>query len=168
MFETGQKAKRRILFVDARVQGALMLRIAVYWVCCVVTATVVILAWSIFRTAPGNSSPHQIDDLWQLFSPGMIATLAVLPLAVYDLVRLSNRFVGPIIRLRSAMKRVGNGEDIEPLRFRRGDFWDDLTEAFNATLDRVKRAEERSAPQAGEEQLVGAGSALGPDAPPEL
>jgi hypothetical protein len=43
-----------------------------------------------------------------------------------------------------------------------------LTEAFNTTLDRIKRAEHRTAPRARDEQLIGAGSAFGSDAPQEL
>lgn len=164
MAKDAEKNQRRILFVDARIQGALMLRVAVYWVCCVVTSTVVILAWSVLRTPPGESSMHQIDGLWQLFSPGVVAALVVLPLAVYDLVRVSNRFVGPIIRLRGAMKRLGRGEDVAPLSFRSDDFWGDLTEAFNATVDRVHRAEQSGARDGDADELVGVGAGPGTDA----
>jgi methyl-accepting chemotaxis protein len=135
-----QKEKRSRLFVDAKLQGTLLLRVAIYWVCCLVTATGVIFVWSITNNQPVPFS-EKAGELWRQFAPGLVVTFAVLPLAIHDIIKLSNRFVGPIVRFRNALNRLAKGEHVEPIHFRKGDFWHDLTEAFNTAVARFQALE---------------------------
>ena len=41
--------------------------------------------------------------------------LALLPLVVVDVLRLSNRFVGPLLRLRRSLRQLARGEYVEPI-----------------------------------------------------
>jgi hypothetical protein len=66
-------------------------------------------------------------------------------LAVYDMLRLSHRFAGPMLRFRRAMRDLGRGEQVEPLRFRDGDFWQEMAAEFNAVLQRVERQRDEGA-----------------------
>ena len=47
----------------------------------------------------------------------------LLPVFLYDTVKLSNRFAGPVIRLRRAMQAISQGNAVEKLQFRENDFW---------------------------------------------
>lgn len=135
-----RKEKRSRLFVDAKLQGTLLLRVVIYWICCMVTATGVIFVWSISNTQPVPLA-EKVGALWRQFAPGLIVTFAVLPLAVHDIIKLSNRFVGPIVRFRNALNRLAKGEHVEPIHFRKGDYWHDLTEAFNTAVARFQALE---------------------------
>jgi nitrate/nitrite-specific signal transduction histidine kinase len=57
--------------------------------------------------------------------------LVISPVFIYDSVKLSNRFVGPMISFRAALNKLSNGEDPGEIRFRQNDFWKELTNDFN-------------------------------------
>ena len=57
--------------------------------------------------------------------PFAIASFVLLPLVIIDIVRLSNRFTGPLLRMRRSMRALAQGEQVEPLKFRDADFWHD-------------------------------------------
>ena len=57
--------------------------------------------------------------------------LVISPVFIYDSVKLSNRFVGPMISFRAALNKLANGEDPGEIRFRQNDFWKELTNDFN-------------------------------------
>ena len=62
-------------------------------------------------------------------------TLAVLmllmPIFLRDTLKLSNRFAGPMFRLRTALKTMSSGQVPGPIKFREGDFWLEAADDFN-------------------------------------
>src|SRR6056297_1865264 len=60
------------------------------------------------------------------------ALILLAPLFAYDLLKLSNRFAGPIFRLRRELTRLEKDESVSPILFREDDFWSDLQRPFNA------------------------------------
>ena len=73
-----------------------------------------------------------------------IAVMVVaIPLVIMDILRLSNRFAGPIFRLRREMAKLAAGENIGPLKFRDGDYWQDLAEELNRIAQRLQVGELR-------------------------
>ena len=48
-----KKQPRKQIFVDAKVQGALVLRVALYWVFCLLTVALMLLCWRIL-TGPAR------------------------------------------------------------------------------------------------------------------
>jgi hypothetical protein len=133
-----EKRKRKQLFVDPKVQGALMLRVVLYWVVCVVTITLMLLCWRIV-TGPARPFYTHFDDMWFHFGPALVASFLLLPLVVYDIVQMSNRFCGPLFRLRRCMRALARGEHVAPISFRDGDFWPEFAQEFNTLLARVQR-----------------------------
>lgn len=131
------KQMRKRLFVDPRVQGALVMRVVLYWIVCLITITLMLLCWRIL-TGPARFFYTQFDDMWFHFGPALVASFLLLPLVIVDIVRLSNRFVGPLLRLRRSLRALARGEDVEPIQFRDGDFWQEFAEEFNALLARVQ------------------------------
>ncbi|MFN5709871.1 MAG: hypothetical protein ACK48X_17590, partial [Planctomycetota bacterium] len=56
-----------------------------------------------------------------------------------DIIRFSNRFAGPMVRLRRFMKELGEVGDAPPLKFRDDDFWSELAKDFNLCRERIIR-----------------------------
>lgn len=131
---------RKKLFVDPKVQGALVVRVGLYWLVCLITLTLMLLCWRIL-TGPARLFYTHFDDMWFNFGPALIASFVLLPLVVVDIVRLSNRFAGPLVRLRRSMRALARGEEVQPIRFREGDFWQEFADEFNAVLSRVQELE---------------------------
>ena len=133
-----EERKRRQLFVDPKVQGALILRVALYWVVCVVTITLMLLCWRIV-TGPARPFYTHFDDMWFHFGPALVASFLLLPLVIYDIVQMSNRFCGPAFRLRRSVRALSRGEHVHPISFREGDFWPEFSQEFNTLLARFQR-----------------------------
>jgi methyl-accepting chemotaxis protein len=128
---------RKRLFVDRKVQGTLMLRAVEYWFFCTATIGLSLLAWKL-ATGPDQPLYMFFLDAWQYFLPTAIASVLILPLLVFDILRLTNRFTGPLFRLRRELRRLAAGETVPPIRFRERDFWPDLADEFNATAQRME------------------------------
>jgi hypothetical protein len=137
------KRMRKRLFVEPKVQGALVARVLLYWFVCLITVALMILCWNVVRTP--RMFYTFFDDMWFRYAPALLASFALLPMVIIDIVRLSNRFAGPLLRLRRSMRALARGEHVEPLHFRDGDFWQEFAEEFNAVVARLER-EGRAAP----------------------
>lgn len=135
-----RKIMRKQLFVDPKVQGALVIRAVGYWVACLVTISLMILCWRII-TGPARPLFLHFDDMWFFYGPAVIASLLLLPMVIADIIRVSNRFTGPMLRLRRSMRALARGEHVTPIEFRDGDFWQDFAEEFNQVVVRVQGAE---------------------------
>jgi hypothetical protein len=143
---------RKQLFVDPKVQGALVLRVLLYWVVCLITITLMLLCWSILRT-PRMFYTH-LDDMWFHYGPAMIASFLLLPMVVVDVIRVSNHFAGPLVRLRRSMRALARGEHVKPVKFREGDFWQEFAEEFNAVAARVQGERSKAEPAPGHESAT--------------
>jgi hypothetical protein len=135
------KFKRRQLFVDGKVQGALILHVLGYWAVTMVTLTAMVLCWRIV-TAPALSMAAQFETLWVHYGVALIASVLLLPLIVIDCVRMSNRFAGPLYRFRRCLRDLSAGLPVPPVHFRDGDFWTDVADEFNAVSAKLQRLEE--------------------------
>jgi hypothetical protein len=134
-----RKKPRKRLFVDPKVQGALVLRAMLYWAVCLMTIMLMLLCWRII-TGPARMFYTHLDDMWFHFGPALVASTLLLPLVILDMIRLSNRFAGPLLRLRRSMRALARGEHVEPIEVRDGDFWKDFADEFNAVAARVQAA----------------------------
>ncbi len=130
-------------FVDGPLQGALLLRVLLYASCCLTVVTVMILTWRIAVSGPARVFYTHFDDLWFQYGPVVIALLLLLPLIMIDVVRFSHRFVGPMLRMRAEMRALAEGKPVEPIRFRKNDYWHEAAEHFNLLLQRIHDQEEQ-------------------------
>jgi hypothetical protein len=51
----------------------------------------------------------------------------------------SNRIAGPIYRTLQYLERINRGENPEPLTFRHGDHYNELAQALNQALEKVRK-----------------------------
>ena len=63
---------------------------------------------------------------------------------------LSNRFTGPMLRLRRSMRALARGEHVEPIEFRGGDFWQEFAAEFNPWSNGVQEGHIPPAPEQDE------------------
>jgi len=134
-----QKHVRKSLFVEPKVQGALVARVVVYWIGCLIAITLLLLSWQMYA-GPTQPAYMHLKDIWFHCGPALTISLVLLPMVVADIVRLSNRFVGPLVRLRRSMRQLARGEHVEPIKFRESDFWRDFADEFNAVVAQVQES----------------------------
>jgi hypothetical protein len=134
------KSKRRQKYIDPKVQGAIVLRTIFYWTLCMVTIILMLMAWRAFAW-PARPLQTHLDEIWFRFSPVFITSLLLLPVLIADAIGLSNRFAGPMVRLRQSMRRLADGERVALVQFRKNDFWQEFAEDFNRLVVRIQAME---------------------------
>lgn len=132
---------RKRLFVDYRVQGALIVRVGLYWLMCLLTITLLLLGWGMIA-GPVRPLNARLSELWALHGSAAVASLLLLPAVIFDLLRLSNRFAGPMFRLRRSMHDLAQGKPVAAVRFRQGDFWREFADDFNKVAARAEEAKD--------------------------
>ena len=134
--------RRSIFFIDRKVQGALVLRTAIYWLFCLFSVALMLVCWRAF-TGPIKPFSEMAAELYQRYGAVLLASLIVMPIAVMDVLRLSNRFVGPVSRMRAALAELAAGRTIDPIEFRDDDYWPELAGNLNEVAARLKQSESR-------------------------
>lgn len=131
--------KRKQKYVDTNVQGALLRRILFHWVAFFfVTALTVIL----MKTLIGDMNLSFMENVKNSigeFSLYGVILLCLFPVFLLDTVRFSNRFVGPIGRLRRHLKELGTEKSTQKCAFRDNDFWSEMADEFNKVVDLVEQ-----------------------------
>lgn len=124
------------LYVDRDVQRALVWQLFRHWTTFVVILVAMVLALEGLGGPPRSLSEH-FQSLWARHATLLVVIAALFPVFAYDSIKLSNRFVGPIMRLRNALRSATAGEPVKPLQFRKEDFWQDMADHFNELMEQV-------------------------------
>jgi hypothetical protein len=151
------KVRRRKKFIDRDVQGALVIRLASHWFAFLLVGTAVSLVLQ-FLTDPFRPVSEHFQAFVHNQAGFVLVMLCMTPVFLYDSVKLSHRFAGPILRLRRALNELAHGDEVERVKFRPGDFWTEIADEFNCVLDRIsltKRDTPKEAATAGEQPAVG-------------
>ena len=151
MSEKDKKVKRKRLFVDAKVQGSLVRQLIVHWALACFLIFLYLLTLQAFANGFALSLNENLSVMGQKYGLLAAVMLVISPVFIYDSIKLSNRFVGPMISFRSVMKKLVDGEDVEPLTFRRGDFWRELTSDLNQISTELRELREFRAQHASTE-----------------
>jgi hypothetical protein len=130
------KNRRSRQVVFRQVQYKLALRLVLHWTMFVVAFAALSQLWRLLQS--GGSLPLSESLARLALDAAMLGVLLVclLPYFVYDSLKLSNRFAGPMLRLHRAIRALSQGETVAPVRFRQGDFWPEVAEDFNGMVNR--------------------------------
>jgi hypothetical protein len=133
--------RRGSFFVDPVVQGRLAWKIVSYWFFCLLAVELFIACWFlwIYRV---DSSADLVQLVMHVCAIPFAASLLLLPVVVFDSIRFSHRFTGPMVRFRRVIKEVADGHEVKPLAIRDGDFWNDYAADFNRVVGRIKQLED--------------------------
>jgi hypothetical protein len=130
------------MFVDRQVQGALLFRIAIYWCFAVLTVCLVLLcARAITYSGPAESffDYFAFGEFFSQYGAVVAASLVLVPIIMLDVLATSNRFVGPLYRMRRSMRALAAGEHVEPIHFRDKDYWKEVAAEFNLVAAYVEQ-----------------------------
>lgn len=154
------KSKRRIVLIDRPVQIGLVMRMTLHWLAFLATVIVVL---PMFRAIMlGDFATPLAEQATRAGVDAAILTVVfvlLLPYFIFDVFRTTNRFAGPMYRLRQSIRSIVRGEPFRPFTFRKGDYWQDVAEDFNKMVARLqsgrKDAVESEAVEQDEAAAVG-------------
>ena len=129
---------RRQTLMDRSVQGSLLRRIAFYSLACslyFMMTLVITESLSNPKEALAETTRRCLEEAL-FWAPGV---MLLTPIIIYDLLRVANRWAGPVFRLRREMQQLAGGNALEPVAFRDGDDWQDVTESFNQIRDELRQ-----------------------------
>ncbi|WP_425398512.1 hypothetical protein [Aeoliella sp.] len=135
------KHDRRHYFVDRQVQGKLLGQLVNCWAVSLLSAGGLTVAGWIFIT-PGINGFVGPDSFMSKILPmvlvGMVASTLALPVMLWSMVRISHRFVGPMVRFKRHLREAADTGKLVPLHFRDDDQWHELAETFNEVVARIE------------------------------
>ena len=121
---------RQQVWIDRHVQGVLVGRVLLYWSGLLIYFVLSVGCFHWWQNPEWTLTEH----LWGMFDqigPCLPTMLVLLPLVIFDIVRLSNRFAGPIFRLRKHLGELSQDSQTAPLNFRDDDYWQQLADPIN-------------------------------------
>jgi len=128
------KKTRNTYFSDRAVQGTVLLHIAMHWLMFLFTVG----AFLLFIEAVSGEPSDAWQNMLRRHGPSIVVVLVLVPIYIRELCKLTNRFAGPMVRIRRAMHDLAEGRQVAPIHFRPGDFWQDLATDFNQVAQRVQ------------------------------
>lgn len=132
--------RRDSFFVDPVVQGKLGWKIVSYWFFCLLAVELFVACWLVWLLRP-ESSLELVRLVMQVCAIPFAASLLLMPIVIFDSMRFSHRFAGPMVRLRRVMRDLADGKPTSPVAIREGDFWNDFAADFNRLAKRVEQLE---------------------------
>lgn len=136
-----KRPKRTKNFVNARVQGRIIARIAGYWV---LYHVVLWHALFIYRyvqhraDVADGAAALPFRQLFQQFStdfyPVIFCAALILPVFMIDFVRMTHRIAGPLVRFRTVLGELMAGKRVKSFELRKGDLLTEFEEDFNRFL----------------------------------
>lgn len=128
--------KRKRVWID-RLQTLLSIRLALYFV------IYQLAVWSLYlmERAAAEALGRSLGQGWALYHLALVLAVAALLGAVFiwDAVRMLHRVVGPLVRIRRAIRAVAAGEEVAPVKLREGDHLQELKDDFNEMLRALQR-----------------------------
>ena len=133
-----QSSQRKSNYVDASEQGSLLRRIVYHWVIFFgVAGLSAILVQALLGDTRVNLSTR-IQAAAEEYAFFVLVVFAIFPAFLLDTIRFSNRFVGPMVRLRRKLHELGTEGETSSMNLRDDDFWSEICSEFNTVRDVVR------------------------------
>ncbi len=146
------ESNRKTTFIDPQVQGSLVRRLLYHWVLFFVLTSFVAFVLQVLSN-PFQPFAAHAQQLWWTQGPFFLAALFLLPVFIFDTIKLSHRFVGPVNRLRTTIRSIAEGNPPTRVKFRDFDFWQGLADDFNDMVDHLRK-DQKSQDQEKDEPAV--------------
>ncbi len=138
------RSQRKKNYIDSHVQGALLRRICAHWLVFFFVAAFAIILLQTLLGDPAKTLSERLRFETGEFMFMAIVMFSLFPAFMLDTIRFSNRFVGPIGRVRRYLRQLRDGQT-DHCSFRDNDFWAQLATEFNDVADLVESQKKRIA-----------------------
>ena len=160
--------KRKVVLVERQVQGSLGWRIAAHWFLFLALSVSVTTCLQVMGDIESGSLWSRLTHALRTQIGPITVLMALLPWFIHDSLKLSNRFTGPMVRLRKSIIELTQQDSTAPVSFRAGDFWQDISADFNnlrarVLADRQSLAGRGSGRNAEAQTVVSPGTFIGAD-----
>jgi len=160
------KEKRKKFLVHGGIQMAILRRMLLQWFLFIAIAG--LLSFLVqFMVNPFQTGAETNNHFRVLLASQLVASFCLVPLFMADSLSQSNRFVGPIVRLKSYLRSVESNNPT-PLSFREGDHWNELTDEVNTMFERLRAQELAATDEDHQVTLASAEQAEATDSPVAL
>ena len=137
--------ERSRLLVDPKVQWSLAFRVFLHWIAFLICLlTVGVLVRVLFAAGSASIGTVLHEGLTSQLSIVLVMVL-LLPIFLRDTLKMSNRFAGPMHRLRTQLRNLSTDQPATTISFRLGDFWQEVAGDFNHVLGQLNRLKEENA-----------------------
>jgi methyl-accepting chemotaxis protein len=135
------QVERKRFFVNSIAQGHILMRFAMYWTVyhIVLWHTLFLFRFFQYRFELMMGEPPQtFGELYGSFCvqyyPIVFSAVAMIPLLLWDIVKMTHRIVGPLIRFQRALETLQRGERLNSVKLRDRDLLREYEAAFNTFL----------------------------------
>jgi signal transduction histidine kinase len=154
------KTPRRQFIVNWTVQSGYAANLLVRWgalMAVVGCCTVLIQALACAALNTLETSLTLRTAIWAFIGTSLILT----PVLVWDSIKMSHRFVGPIVRMKAVIRGISEGK-YQTIKLRESDYWHDIADELNRLQEKLKEREIMYGPsdqetKFREEELVACG-----------
>lgn len=140
------RSGRSRAFIDPSVQGGLLRKLSFHWALLIVANCAVFGTWIWLFERSSVSAGEALERAAAQCLPFLLTSAALLPVFLYDALKLTARFAGPAHRLRSTMADAAAGRPVPSLKFRHDDFRQDMADDFNRLMARQARLTAQACP----------------------
>ena len=131
--------QRSRILVDPKVQWTIAGRIFFHWICFLVCLFAIGATVQMLLAAGTKSLGEALQDGMIHQLPILGVMILLLPAFLRDTLKLSNRFAGPMYRIRTELRNLATDKPANPVKFRTGDFWQEVAGDFNHVLGQLER-----------------------------
>ena len=124
-------SKRHHFLIDPKVQWAIIRRMMMHWSLTVLALLAIGIGVQLTYASESRTFMEAMKNSFTAQLPLLCVMLMLVPVYVWDVVKLSHRFAGPLLRLRRILPDLGDGRRASHLRFRPNDFWQETAIDFN-------------------------------------
>lgn len=135
------RSSRSRSYIDPSVQGSLLRKLSFHWLVLIAVNCGVFGAWVWLFERTEASSSDALSTACSKCLPFLVTSAALLPVFLFDTLRMTSRFAGPALRFRAALSDASRGLPVRSMHFRHDDFWQEMAENFNTLLQRQEEAE---------------------------
>ena len=135
--------RRRQLYVDRALQGRILKRFVAIWLVYHIVLWNALFLYRYFQyrgELMAGAVPLPFVELYLDFTSKhyavIVCALAVLPALLWDVLKLSHRIAGPLVRFQRAFADLAEGRRADRILIRKHDLVVELQDSFNAFLDR--------------------------------
>jgi hypothetical protein len=138
---------RKTKYIDPAVQGALVRRLVLHWLAFTAITSLAVIGLQWFED-PFATLGQTLQQAWASYGAVVLILACLAPVFIYDSIKVSSRFTGPIHRLREGLATLATGQSVSTLTFRDDDFWQELAKDFNRVAERVRGGDASAATKA--------------------